>query len=60
MFAIQAWKEILGCGEEDGEAQGKEIRRVAGVIEDVPRDLELLMSDRHEDRRLVKLGHQLG
>lgn len=46
--------------EKEGEAEGKEVGRVARVGEEVPRNLELAMADGHEQGFLVELGDEFG
>lgn len=58
-LAVEAGEEVLGVGEEDGEAEGEEVGCVAGVGEDVAGDLELAVADGDEDGLLVELGDEL-
>ena len=59
-LAVETGEEVVGAGEEDGEAEGEEVGRVARAGEDVARDLELAVADGGEDGFLVELGYQLG
>lgn len=59
-LAVEAGEEVVGAGEEDGEAEGEEVGRVARAGEEVARDLELAVADRGEDGFLVELGDQPG
>lgn len=59
-LAVEAGEEVLRAGEEDGEAEGEEVGRVARAGEEVARDLELAVADRGEDGFLVELRDQPG
>lgn len=57
-LALEAGEEVVGAGEEGGEAEGEEVGGVAGVAEDVARDLEFAMADGDEDALLVELRNE--
>lgn len=57
-LALEAGEEVVGAGEEGGEAEGEEVGGVAGVAEDVAGDLEFAMADGDENALLVELRNE--
>lgn len=57
-LAIQARENLGGGRKKDRKAQGEEIGRVAGPGEDVPRDLEMPVSDLDEDLGFKELRYE--
>lgn len=59
-LAVEAGEEVVWAGEEEGEAEGEVVWRVARVGKEVARDLEFSVPDGDEDAFFVKLRYELG
>lgn len=59
-IAVEAGEEVVGAGEESGEAEGEEVGGVARVGEEVAGDLEFAVADGDEYALLVEAGDELG
>ncbi len=59
-FPLQPGKDLVRGGEEDGEAEGEVVGRVARCREEVARDLELLVAYGYEDGLFIELGYEFG
>lgn len=59
-LAVEPGEQVIRAREEEGEAEGKVVGRVARVGEQVAGDLELAVADGDEDALLVELRDELG
>lgn len=59
-LAVEAREQVVGAREEGGEAEGEEVGRVPGVVEDLAGDLKLSVADADKDALFVELRDKLG